>query len=91
MKTAMAPNKMSATQTLMMISSKVSSIPRPGNSINCTPASCRTPGAVSHINAAKQGSESFPVRVASALFGSKNDGNGGGGMDNIVSGGGPTS
>lgn len=46
------------------------------------------PRAVSHMKAAKQGWEwLLPGRTESELFGSKNEGNGGGGMDNIASGG----
>lgn len=84
---AMAPNSISPTHRLIIINSNVSSNPWPGNSINSTPDSSRTPGDVSHMNAAKHGCESFPVRLAIALRGNRNDGNGGGGMDSIVSGG----
>lgn len=91
MKITMAARRMSPTHRLIIINSKVSSNPWPGNSMSSMPDNSRTPGDVSQINAAKHGCESFPVKLAIALRGSKNDGNGGGGMDKIVSGGGPTS
>lgn len=42
------------------------------------------------MKAAKQGCDSFPERATIALRGSRNDGKGGGGIDKIMSGGGPT-
>lgn len=91
MKIATTPSRINPTHKLIIINSNVSSNPLPGNSISSTPDNSRAPGDVSHMNAAKHGCESLPVRLAMALRGSKNDGNGGGGIDNIVSGGGPTS
>lgn len=91
MNIATVPSRTNPTQMLTISNSSVSSKPCPGNSISSTPDNSRTPGDVSHINAAKHGCESFPVRLAIALRGNRNDGNGGGGIDNIVSGGGPTS
>ena len=63
--------------------SQVSLIPFSGNSINSIPECSRGPGDVSHMNAAKQGCESFPDNATMALRGSKNVGNGGGGIDRI--------
>lgn len=91
MKMATMPSRINPTHKLMMISRRVSSNPWPGNSMSSTPDNSRTPGDVSHMNAAKHGCESLPVRLAIALRGNRNDGSGGGGIDNIVSGGGPTS
>lgn len=71
--------------------SLASSIPLPGNSIYSIPDCSRGPGDGSHMNAAKQGCESLPDSATIALRGSRNDGNGGGGIDRMLSGGGPTS
>lgn len=62
----------------------------PGNSIYSSPDCSRDLGE-SHIWAAKHGCESFCVSAINAVFGTKNDGNGGGGIDTIELGGGPTS
>uniref|UniRef100_A0A1B0APK0 Uncharacterized protein n=1 Tax=Glossina palpalis gambiensis TaxID=67801 RepID=A0A1B0APK0_9MUSC len=45
-------------------------------------------GFGSHIKVAKHGCESFVEAAITDVFGNKNDGNGGGGIDNIESGGG---
>lgn len=63
--------------------------PLPANSMNSMPPS-RGRGLGSHMKAAKQGCDSFPERATIALRGSRNDGKGGGGIDKIMSGGGPT-
>lgn len=66
-------------------------VPFPGNSMYSIPACSLGPGDGSHINAAKQGCESFPDNATIALRGTRNVGKGGGGIDRILSGGGPTS
>lgn len=54
------------------------------------PGCSRGPGVGSHMKAAKHGCESLPDRATIALRGNKNVGSGGGGIDRMLSGGGPT-
>lgn len=86
-----APSNKTPTQHDTRMNNLASSIPLPGNSMYSIPDCSRGPGDGSHINAAKHGWESLPDKATIALRGNKNDGNGGGGIDKILSGGGPTS
>lgn len=54
------------------------------------PGCSRGPGVGSHMKAAKHGCESLPDRATIALRGNKKVGSGGGGIDRMLSGGGPT-
>lgn len=68
-----------------------SSIPRlglRGSSMYSMWSEFNPPRPGSHIEAAKHGIEwLFPGKIRSELLGSRNEGKGGGGIDNIASGG----
>lgn len=83
-------NKMMPTSDATTTNNHTSLKLFPGNSIYSSPDCSRDLGE-SHIWAAKHGCESFCVSAIKAVFGTKNDGNGGGGIDTIELGGGPTS
>lgn len=67
---------------------KTSLKPCPGSSMYSMPSWIRGSGDDSHMNVAKHGCVSFWANATCAVFGSKKDGSGGGGIDKIESGGG---
>lgn len=88
--TAKSPPRISTpTQDEIKTNSHVFSRPVfvPVNSTNSMPLS-RGCGFGSHINVAKQGCESLFGDSRAAVFGKRNDGKGGGGIDSMESGGG---